>query len=632
MGQNQKTNENGSQAGRIAVAVFLAAFVFTAVLAATSAFWALTQWGGLRMEEIVYELNAPLEGTGNDMIGDYIRRCLVPALIALAAAVFFIRKYFRSGLFMKRGGILLAAAAAFTAACFIYFGYRVGFVNYIRNRTTTSDFIEMNYADPAKTGLEFPEKKRNLIFIYLESMESSFTDKENGGAYDDDYIPELTALAQEYEDFSGTDTALNGGFSLPGTTWTIGAMFGMTAGLPLNIEIERNSMSSQTEFFPQITTLGDILDGQGYRQMLLLGSDATFGGRRLYFSQHGNYEMRDYLYAKETGLIPQDYKVWWGMEDEKLFDLAKSSLLELAAGDQPFNMTLLTVDTHFTDGYVCRLCGREFGDNRYANVMACSSRQVTSFVRWIQQQDFYENTTIVISGDHPTMDGDFCARIDPEYKRRTYTCYINSAEELKQPERRRVFSTFDNFPSTLAAMGVKIDGDRLGLGTNLFSDQDTLTEKFGEAYVEAEVSKKTDFLEALETLDAGTEEKVEKYADVVVRSEEWDLVNELITIRIGPVDLPEDLAVKYVRLKIWVDAGDQTIHRWIKTRQTTEGGYYTTFSPLKYLDGYPEIKYQFVLKFDNGETYNLAPEGTVRNLPGHTWKENESEASGTDAA
>ena len=34
------------------------------------------------------------------------------------------------------------------------------------------------------------------------------------------------------------------------------------------------------------------------------------------------------------------------------------------------------------------------------------------------------------------------------------------------------------FPSTLAAMGVKIDGDRLALGTNLFSDKQTLIEKY----------------------------------------------------------------------------------------------------------------------------------------------------------
>ena len=71
--------------------------------------------------------------------------------------------------------------------------------------------------------------------------------------------------------------------------------------------------------------------------------------------------------------------------------------MSLASQDQPFNLSLLTADTHFEDGYVCELCGTEYGDNQYANVLACSSNQVSEFVSWIQQQDFYDNTTIVIS-------------------------------------------------------------------------------------------------------------------------------------------------------------------------------------------------------------------------------------------
>ena len=37
----------------------------------------------------------------------------------------------------------------------------------------------------------------------------------------------------------------------------------------------------------------------------------------------------------------------------------------------------------------------------------------------------------------------------------------------------------DLFQTTLAAMGTKIDGDRLGLGTNLYSDKETLAERYG---------------------------------------------------------------------------------------------------------------------------------------------------------
>ena len=35
------------------------------------------------------------------------------------------------------------------------------------------------------------------------------------------------------------------------------------------------------------------------------------------------------------------------------------------------------------------------------------------------------------------------------------------------------------YPTTLAAMGVTIPGDRLGLGTNLFSSTSTLAEIYG---------------------------------------------------------------------------------------------------------------------------------------------------------
>jgi len=45
------------------------------------------------------------------------------------------------------------------------------------------------------------------------------------------------------------------------------------------------------------------------------------------------------------------------------------------------------------------------------------------------------------------------------------------------------------FPTTLAALGVQIDGNRLGLGTNLFSGQKTLPEKLGRGYINQELKK-----------------------------------------------------------------------------------------------------------------------------------------------
>ena len=121
---------------------------------------------------------------------------------------------------------------------------------------------------------------------------------------------------------------------------------------------------------------------------------------------------------------------------------------------------------------------------------------MTDFVNWIQEQDFYENTTIVISGDHPTMDSDFCEDVDNSYDRKVYTTYINSAADTKNDTYRQ-YSTFDNFPTTLASLGVEIEGNRLGLGTNLFSSEATLMEKYDKNTIDIELDKKSKLMEKL---------------------------------------------------------------------------------------------------------------------------------------
>ena len=493
-----------------------------ASLLAFSAKWMFKTWTNLTMDELVYHLTAPLEGTNTDMIKDYCNECAVPVILILGCILFAIAAN------RKHTGILKKIAIVCSAGAVAVTGITVGVTwsgldvsDYMKGQSTYSTFIDDNYVDPSSVNITFPEQKRNLIYIFLESMEMTYADKENGGAFKQNVIPELTQLAQENEDFSGKSNKLNGGYSMPGTTWTMGAMFGQTSGLPLNTSIDGNGMDTQDSFFTGITTLGDILQNEGYSQTLLIGSEATFGGRKLYFTDHGQYDIMDYDYAHDNGLIPEDYKVWWGYEDEKLFGFAKEKLLELSQQDNPFNLTMLTVDTHFEDGYVCDICPDTFGDNQYANVMACSSRQVKEFVDWVQQQDFAADTTIVISGDHPTMDSDFCEDVDKDYERRVYTTYINADAE-KQTEKKRKYTIFDDFPTTLSAMGAQIEGDRLGLGTNLFSAKETLSEKEGVTVEYNKMLKKSKLMEKLSDIDEEEyrrkeEEKVSPTADVKIK-------------------------------------------------------------------------------------------------------------------
>ena len=489
-------------------AVLSVFFITVSVLLAASITWMFQTWNHLTMDELMYQLQAPMDGTNRNMIMDYIKSCIPITVIVLIAAILLLVLIRKKKVIYRTAVVILFVGAAAIIAYYIAMAWdRLDVGNYTENQSTYSEFIDANYVDPAETELTFPETKRNLIYIFLESMETTYTDIENGGGFEEGCIPLLTELAQENEDFSGEDTALNGGYAMPGTTWTAGALFAQTSGLPLSIPIEDNSMDTQDSFFPGIVTMGDILEQQGYEQVFMIGSEAEFGGRKLYFTEHGNYDIEDYPYFVDAGKIEQGRWVWWGFEDLYLFEFAKEKLTELSQEDEPFNLTLLTVDTHFEDGYTCSECGDEFGDNNYANVMACSDRQVYEFVRWIQEQDFYENTTIVISGDHLTMDSDFCEDVDSDYTRRVYTTYINADTEVEDVTMTRGYTTFDNFPTTLASLGVKIDGDRLGLGTNLFSDTLTLEETYGIDRMAEELQKKSKLMEELtSTINKDAEE------------------------------------------------------------------------------------------------------------------------------
>lgn len=474
--------------------------------------WVMDTWGLLSVDEIIFHLKVPLEGTNTEIVEEGVNACVplvVLVVLFILAAVLGMRKKHKTVII---GLMVIALAAAGSGSKAAYDVYsELGIQDYLESQKTESHFIQENYVDPRNTQITFPEQKRNLIYIFLESMESTYASKEEGGAYDVNYIPELTQIAQDHISFSNTDK-LGGGYPGYGSTWTMAAIFAQTSGLPIKNQQDSNEsnkvLGEQTTFSSTACNLEDILAEEGYNQCFMIGSDATFGGRRAYFNSHGDCEIWDIKAAKEQGALPSDYYVWWGYEDSKLFTYAQEKLLDLSARPEPFNLTLLTVDTHFEDGYVCKLCQNQFPDNQYGNVLACSSRQIAAFIEWIQQQPFYENTTIVLCGDHLTMDVDFCEEIG-DYERGVYNAFINLPEDLDdsyEKTHHREFTTMDMFPTTLAALGVKMEGDRLALGVNLFSDEETLAEKYGREGVDAELMKKSKFYDMLiNDIDAGTE-------------------------------------------------------------------------------------------------------------------------------
>ncbi len=442
--------------------------------------WYVNTYGHINFDSILFTLTANLSGTSSSLFFLYLLEGLLPALVVSAGAVALARHLLRREKVKK--WVIHTVMAALSVAMVVFAAFDSQLVDYLININGDFKIYESAYQDPDQTTVTFPEQKRNLVYILLESMETSFMSQELGGGVSENLIPELYELAKDNLNFSQS-TGVGGFRPTTGATWTIGAMVSQTAGIPL-APVREDSDDEKIEsdvdtLLPGATTLMDILHKNGYYQTLVVGSKAAFGDRSVYYRTHGVDEILDIETAYADGIVPEDYwDDWWGMEDYHLFDYAKQELTKLSQLDQPFAFTMLTVDTHHVDGHLCPNCGDEY-EQQYDNVIRCSSRQVAAFVQWIQQQSFYENTTVVIVGDHCSMDADYFERnVDEAYVRRVYNCFLNAAIQTENAKNRE-FTTLDLFPTTLAALGCTIDGDRLGLGTNLFSGKQTLSELWG---------------------------------------------------------------------------------------------------------------------------------------------------------
>lgn len=337
--------------------------------------WVYSNFGDVAVSQMLFLVMVPMKGADSDIINQFITSCILPPfVIVVVFMVIFCFKHkseleitFRdkksgkeikgtiSTIFRK---IILAVSVISFIISYNITAEQMGIKEYLETYNEDSLIFDQYYVNPSTLEFTFPSQKRNLIYIFLESMETTFYSVEEGGSQNSNVIPELYQLANENLTFNSGLT--NDGLYMPtGTTWTIGAMVGQSAGLPLKTPFGANGYGAYETFLPGATSIGDILQDAGYNQELLIGSDAEFGGRKNYFTQHGQYKIFDYYTAEERQYIPEGYYRWWGFEDAKLFEYAKTELEDLASQDKPFNLTMLTVDTHFFDGYRCQLCRNE---------------------------------------------------------------------------------------------------------------------------------------------------------------------------------------------------------------------------------------------------------------------------------
>ena len=426
--------------------------------------------------QILFFLLSGLEGTDYHFIETYFFRCLLPSAL-YSTAFLLLPEIMRLAVFQK----ILSYIKSNYINCLILGTFFIIWTYSIHTLLTKTEkifppkstFYEENYVEPEKQNFTFPTQKKNLIIILLESFETTFC---NTSFFGTNLLSPLQAIQARGISFQN----YTNGF---GTTSTQPAILALFSGVPttlIPIDILHQYGKNLTQL-KNTYTLGKILTSNHYHTFFISGINTNFAGQKKFLCDNGFQEK--YLDSQNIEkMYPQYQRAGgWGYGDSDVFQIAAN---ELKSMKEPFVAIINTIDTHHhydpkisTDTH---LAYKEY-DTIYHTAQATAD-----FLTTLQSYPYYQNTVIVLLGDHLRHGNDFSM---PD-ERHIYNLFLNT--DINLQERNRTFTQIDLFPTILEAIGVTWNSHRLGLGTSVFSQEQTLQEKFGGAYLERELSKRND--------------------------------------------------------------------------------------------------------------------------------------------
>jgi phosphoglycerol transferase len=435
----------------------------TAIFLFCLSYWIHRYFGQLDVNQIAYHLNFGVDivRTSDPVFTKrFVRWCVLAPLLFLlllglaewrfVAALAGIPRAWRPLLcrcYRQLPYVLLAAAAGFWL-------WDVSAVKYV-GANFGPNYFGANYVRPDAAALVEKEAK-NLILIYVESLEMGYADRATFGR---NLLEPLTGLRGA--SFPAYEQA-------PGTGWTIAALVATQCGVPLErVTIFDGNTQGQMmdSFLSKAVCLPDLLAQHGYRNVFMGGADSSFAGKDKYLRQHHYHE----IYGKDEWLrrgASTRAMNGWGLYDADLLREARVKLRELAASKQKFNLSLLTVDTHEPGGTLSAQCAHAGYAERFDGIVSCTAAEVAAFVRFAEQNGYLENTNVVIVGDHLSRKNPLSAQLEQMPRRAIFNRFI--AHHAPAPNRRQLLH-FDLMPTILEFLGYEVPEGRLGLGYSGFN-------------------------------------------------------------------------------------------------------------------------------------------------------------------
>jgi phosphoglycerol transferase len=430
--------------------------------------WSNTTFGDVSFEQFIYHLrfgaSGLLQTDAHTIHRFFVTALELPLLAAIGTAALTVfaecrrspaaaavRTLPERGRAVARRLHLLAVAGGL-----VFFLVTFDFGSYVGS-FFGPDVFAANYVPPARVPLIPNGKGKSLVIIYVESLESTYQDSSRFGR---DLIAPLTRLQRRY-------TAFDSYPQMGGAHWTIAGIVATQCGVPLKVSLLPDPDAARLHlrsYLPHATCLGDVLRARGFENVFMNGPDLDFADLGTFLKDHGytrRYGAREWIQAGEDASNMRE----WGLRDDRLLAHARTELTQLVATGKPFNLTILTVDTHGPEGLMSQTC-RHRGAHDFSGIVTCSAQQVADFVQFIADKGWLDRINVVVQGDHIAMENPIHDALETSSKRTIFNLIATDPVEKLVADG---ITHFDMFPTLLELAGFRAEGGRLGLGYCMLS-------------------------------------------------------------------------------------------------------------------------------------------------------------------
>lgn len=312
-----------------------------------------------------------------------------------------------------------------------------------RDKEYIGSYLEKRASQNGKTGVSNPRKYENVIFIVVESLPTSLLETD----YSDEVLPYFKSLIKEERNiFFSAESLIGHGNSSD-------AHFIYLTGL-LPLKTEPLVLNYSYKDFPS------LIKAFNSNSKEIICEDKSL------WSQ--NITSRSYGFERLIDCVAPP-----GTKDQDSLILRKAGI-EVDNLESPFFMFVTTFSMHepygtnaVTEKPALKLPGN-LGEKETAYLQNANhfDRSLKSFINALKSKGLYDNSLIIIAGDHQLREKE-----SPERYRDPHVPVLILNAEGK-PEDKPNYTQIDVFPTILDLLGIDYhyrDIPFRGLGTSIFS-------------------------------------------------------------------------------------------------------------------------------------------------------------------